>query len=94
MRRIIDDSGAHAQVESVIRELVDLALAALDRRRRRRGSPRRAARPGLRRDQTGSSERSTSSCASTRVSPDAVDARHVAGPRRAAAPRTARRARR
>ena len=31
MRRIIDESGAHAQVESVIRELVDLALAALDK---------------------------------------------------------------
>ena len=31
LRRIIDDSGAHAQVESVIGELVDLALAALDK---------------------------------------------------------------
>jgi len=33
LRRVIDDSGAHAQVESVIRELVDLAGAALDRAR-------------------------------------------------------------
>ena len=31
LRRIIDDSGAHAQVESVITELVSLALGALDR---------------------------------------------------------------
>jgi geranylgeranyl diphosphate synthase type I len=31
VRSIIDASGAHAQVESVIRELVDLALAALDK---------------------------------------------------------------
>jgi geranylgeranyl diphosphate synthase type I len=31
LRRIIDGSGAHAQVESVIRELVDLALTALDK---------------------------------------------------------------
>ncbi len=33
LRRVIDDSGAHAQVESVIRELVDLAVGALDRAR-------------------------------------------------------------
>jgi geranylgeranyl diphosphate synthase type I len=31
VRDIIDASGAHAQVESVIRELVDLALTALDK---------------------------------------------------------------
>jgi geranylgeranyl diphosphate synthase type I len=33
LRRVIDDSGAHAQVESVIGELVELAVAALDRAR-------------------------------------------------------------
>ncbi len=33
LRRIIDDSGAHSQVESVIGELVDRALAALQRAR-------------------------------------------------------------
>ncbi len=32
-RRIIDESGAHAQVEMVIKELADRALAALDRSR-------------------------------------------------------------
>jgi len=31
LQRIIDDSGAHSQVESVITDLVDLSLAALDR---------------------------------------------------------------
>jgi geranylgeranyl diphosphate synthase type I len=31
LQRIIDDSGAHAQVESVISELVELSLGALDR---------------------------------------------------------------
>ncbi|MFC6285581.1 polyprenyl synthetase family protein [Nocardioides sp. GCM10027113] len=31
LREVIDDSGAHGQVEAVIRELGDLALAALDR---------------------------------------------------------------
>ena len=31
LRRIIDDSGAHAQVEAVIGELVERSLAALDR---------------------------------------------------------------
>lgn len=31
LRRIIDDSGAHAQVESVITDLVDRSLGALDR---------------------------------------------------------------
>jgi geranylgeranyl diphosphate synthase type I len=30
-RRIIDESGAHAQVEMVIKELADRALLALDR---------------------------------------------------------------
>ena len=33
LRRTIDDSGAHAQVETVIGELVDRSLAALDRAR-------------------------------------------------------------
>ncbi len=31
LRRVIDESGAHAQVESVIEELVTVSLAALDR---------------------------------------------------------------
>ncbi len=31
LRRVIDESGAHAQVESVIEELVSVSLAALDR---------------------------------------------------------------
>ena len=53
MRRIIDDSGAHAQVESVIRELVDLALAALDKADVDEGARGVLREPGLGRDRPG-----------------------------------------
>ena len=80
LRGVIDASGAHAQVEAVIDQLSDVALAALDRALDRRRRPRGAARLASR-DPPGG----VTPPAGGRDAVSPATARRRRGPRRAAA---------